>query len=54
MVYKSHGVPLGIYDAGTSTTNIDNSINAYKVELPDDYNILPTFNVKDFRLYHGE
>ena len=28
--------------------------NAYKVELPDDYNILSTFNVKDLRPYHGE
>ena len=28
--------------------------NAYKVQLPDDYNILPTFNVKDLRPYHGE
>ena len=41
-------------DVGASTTNIENSINAYKVELPDDYNILPTFNVKDLRSYHGE
>ena len=24
------------------------------MELPDDYNILPTFNVKDLRPYHGE
>ena len=23
--------------------------NAYKVKLPDDYNILPTFKVKDLR-----
>ena len=28
--------------------------NAYKVKLPDDYNILPTFKVKDLRPYHGE
>ena len=28
--------------------------NSYKLELPDDNNILPTFNVKDLRLYHGE
>ena len=28
--------------------------NAYKLELPDDNNILPTFNVKDLRPYHGE
>ena len=41
-------------DARVSTTNIENSINAYKLKLPDDNNILPTFNVKDLRLYHGE
>ena len=41
-------------DAGASTTNIGNSINAYKLELPDDNNILPTFNVKNLRHYHGE
>ena len=41
-------------DAGASTTNIGNSINAYKLELPDDNNILPTFNVKDLRPYHDE
>ena len=40
-------------DAGVSTTNVGNSINAYKLELPDDNNILPTFNVKDLRSYHG-
>ena len=28
--------------------------NAYKFEFPNDYNILPTFNVKDLRPYHGE
>ena len=28
--------------------------NAYKLKLPDDYNILHTFNVKDLRPYHGE
>ena len=28
--------------------------NAYKFELPYDNNILPTFNVKDLRPYHGE
>ena len=28
--------------------------NAYKLELHDDNNILPTFNVKDLRPYHGE
>ena len=28
--------------------------NSYKLELPDDNNILPTFNVKDLRPYHGE
>ena len=28
--------------------------NAYKVEFPDDYSFLPTFNVKDLRPYHGE
>ena len=43
-----------INDARASITNIENSINAYKVELPDDNNIFPTFNVKDLRLYHGE
>ena len=47
---KSH--PL--IDAGASTTNIGNSINAYKLEFPDDNNILPTFNVKDLRPYHDE
>ena len=41
-------------DAGASTTNIENSINAYKLELLDDNNILLTFNVKDLRPYHGE
>ena len=34
--------------------NIGNSINAYKLELPDDNNILLSFNVKDLRPYHGE
>ena len=28
--------------------------NAYKLELPDYYDISPTFNVKDLRPYHGE
>ena len=28
--------------------------NSYKLEFLDDNNILPTFNVKDLRLYHGE
>ena len=28
--------------------------NAYKLELPHDYNILPTSNVKDLRSYHSE
>ena len=28
--------------------------NAYKLESFDDNNILPTFNVKDLRSYHGE
>ena len=28
--------------------------NAYKLELSDNNNILPTFNVKDLRSYHGE
>ena len=28
--------------------------NAYKLELSDDNDILPTFNVKDLRSYHGE
>ena len=27
--------------------------NVYKLELPDNNNILPTFNVKDLRPYHG-
>ena len=31
-----------------------NGENAYKLELSDDYNILPAFNVKDLRPYHGE
>ena len=28
--------------------------NAYKLELPDDYDISPIFNVKDLRSYHGK
>ena len=28
--------------------------NAYKLELPNEKNILLTFNVKDLRSYHGE
>ena len=28
--------------------------NAYKLEFPNDYDILPTSNVKDLRFYHGE
>ena len=28
--------------------------NTYKLKLLDYYNILPIFNVKDFRPYHGE
>ena len=28
--------------------------NAYKLELPDYYDISLTFNVKDLRPYHGE
>ena len=28
--------------------------NAYKVEWLDNHNILPTFNVKDLRSYHGQ
>ena len=28
--------------------------NAYKVKLPGDCNILPTFKVKDLRPYNGE
>ena len=28
--------------------------NAYKLELHDDYDISPIFNVKDLRPYHGE
>ena len=28
--------------------------NAYKLELPHENNILPTFNSKDLRSYHGE
>ena len=28
--------------------------NTYKLELPKDNNILPTFNVKDLMPYHGE
>ena len=41
-------------DAGVSTRNIENSINAYKLKLSKDDNILSTFNVKDLRPYHGE
>ena len=43
-----------MYDARTSTTTIENSINAYKLELPDDNYILPTFKIKDLRSYHSE
>ena len=28
--------------------------NAYKLELPDDYDTSHAFNVKDMRPYHGE
>ena len=28
--------------------------NAYKLKFPDENNILPKFNVKDLRPYHGE
>ena len=28
--------------------------NAYNLELPNGYDILPKFNVKDLRSYHGE
>ena len=28
--------------------------NAYKLQLPDEYEISPMFNVKDLRAYHGE
>ena len=28
--------------------------NAYKLELSDDYEVSPTFNVKNLRPYHGE
>ena len=28
--------------------------NAYKLEMPDDFEGSPTFNVKDLRPYHGE
>ena len=28
--------------------------NAYKLDLPNENNILPIFNVKDLRPYHGE
>ena len=28
--------------------------NDYKLELPNDYDISHTFNVKDLRPYHGE
>ena len=28
--------------------------NDYKLELPNDYDISHTFNVKDFKPYHGE
>ena len=28
--------------------------NAYKLQLPNEYEISPMFNVKDLRAYHGE
>ena len=28
--------------------------NAYKLEIPNEYGISPTFNVKDLRPYHRE
>ena len=28
--------------------------NAYKVELPDDYNVSATFNVRDLSPYHAD
>ena len=28
--------------------------NVYNLELPEVYDILPTFNVKDLRSYHDE
>ena len=28
--------------------------NAYKLQLPDEYEISPMFKVKDLRAYHGE
>ena len=28
--------------------------NAYKIELPKEYDIYQTFNVKDLRPYYGE
>ena len=28
--------------------------NAYKLQLPHEYDISPMFNVKDLRAYHGE
>ena len=28
--------------------------NAYKLQLPDEYEISPMFNVKDLRAYHDE
>ena len=47
-------VVRGMSDVGASTTDLANSINAYKLELPNDNYILPTFNVKELRLYHDE
>ena len=41
-------------DIEASTTNIENLINSYKLELPDINYIFLTFNVKDLRPYHGE
>ena len=38
----------------SSTIDLGNSINAYKLELPNDNYILPTFNVKELRSYHDE
>ena len=39
-----------------SPFNINEKIreSAYTLELPDNHDISPTFNVKDFRPYHGE
>ena len=45
---------LGIRIDGHSKIIKKTGENAYKLELLDDYNILPSFNVKDLRSYYGK